>query len=438
MMIFFLLEFSHFSFTYCQINNSVAYDSEQRLQLFTTHLSEFIDLARTNNPLIKAANSKIKAAFASVMYQRSLDAPQVGIEFMQSPVRYFPIIFMNQMEVDYSIQQMVPFPGKRNAMANAEQKRKEMLDMDKSTLEQDIIRSVKSAYYELYLIYRKMELNSENQILIKNFEEIARKQYEIGLGKQADVLRAQTELASLANEEIILKQNLKSAEAMINVLCNRPVTMEVGFILEIEPKAVDFNLDDISHLSEIHRPELKSMELNTQMKKAELYVAQREYYPDFMVRGMYRSMMDNRDDWALMVGITLPIAPWSSHKFSSAVEKTNENVFQSEFEYNYMKNMVSSQVLDALTKINSSYERLTLNKLTVIPKAQQTLESAIVSYQTGKQDFMLLIDIERMLIMAKQEYQMAVMNFFYSQAQLERAVGLSIEEMEKYLKGEYK
>ena len=48
---------------------------------------------------------------------KSLDPPQVAFEFYQSPISAFPNPFKDQMEYDYSIQQMFPFPGKLGAMA---------------------------------------------------------------------------------------------------------------------------------------------------------------------------------------------------------------------------------------------------------------------------------------------------------------------------------
>jgi outer membrane protein TolC len=80
-------------------------------------------------------------------------------------------------------------------------------------------------------------------------------------------------------------------------------------------------------------------------------------------------------------------------------------------------------------------ERLKLSKESAIPQAQQTLVSAMAAYKTGKEEFLMLIDIQRMIAMAKLDYHMAVMNLLDSQSQLERAVGLSIDEIGQSLKG---
>ena len=96
-----------------------------------------------------------------------------------------------------------------------------------------------------------------------------------------------------------------------------------------------------------------------------------------------------------------------------------------------MKNMVASEVNDALLKVQSSMQRLSLSRETLIPQALETLRSALAAYQTGKDEFLMLLDTQRMLVMAKMDHHMAVMSLLDAQSQLERAVGLSIDEIDK-------
>jgi outer membrane protein TolC len=399
--------------------------------IMKSRLNGIIEDALRNNPTLKAAGNKIDASKASEHYVKSLDPPQVTVEFYQAPVSSFPNLFKDQMEYDYSIQQMIPFPGKLSAMAASEQKRTEMLSADRQTREQEIVRNVKTIYFDLYLKNRQIEINSETRALVREFVDIARKQYELGMGKQSDILRAQTELSSLANDSIVLVQQRRSMEGMLNALCNRSVTTEIGAIPEIEPDVRDYDLNALLAIAEKNRPELKSMEYGVEMQQAERKASGKEYLPDFMVRGTYKQMTALPDDWSLMIGATVPIAPWSLGKNASGTIRGDANIKTAQGDLDNMKNMIASEVNDALLKVKSSMERLTLSKESAIPQARRTLASAMASYRTGKEDFLMLIDIQRMLAMAKLDYHMAVMNLLDSQSQLERAVGLSMDEIDK-------
>jgi outer membrane protein TolC len=329
------------------------------------------------------------------------------------------------MEVDYFLQQMLPFPGKLSAMAGAEKKRAEMLAAESKSLSEEVMRSMKEAYFELYLVDRRMELLRENHVLLKNFEEIARKQYEVGMGKLSDVLRAQTELSTLCSDSIGLEQTRTSAQAMANALRNKPVDEQIAVIPEILPDFREYTYEKIAPLAENSRPELQSMKLATAMQQAEFVVAKKERYPDFMVRGAYKRMAEVPDAWEIMVGMTVPIAPWSLKKYSAGERSAGASMSQSTEEYNAMRLMIASQVLDALSKMQSNQAQVRILRGTIFPQAEQSLQATLAAYQTGKQDFMTLVDTERMLLDAKRDYHMAVMRLLAARAQLERDVSIA-------------
>jgi cobalt-zinc-cadmium efflux system outer membrane protein len=396
---------------------------------FNAKLHMLITAAR-DNPRLQAAEAKVRASLSSITIRKALDPPQVGVEFYQAPVSAFPNPFRDQMEYDFSVQQMLPFPGKLGAMAGAQEKQTQMLQADRRTQELDIIRNIKSLFFEVYFKYRQMEINQETMKLVRSFVDIARKQYEVGRGKQSDILRAQTEIASLANDSIVLVQERKSMEGMVNALSARPVTAEIGFIPEIVPRISNYDLSPLLTLAEQNRPEFKSMGSGIEMAQAERLAARKELFPDFMIKGTYKQMVRAKDDWSLMVGATIPVAPWSMRKYSAGSMRADAAISEAHGELANMKNMIASEVNDALLKMESARERMRLSRETEIPQAQQTLESALAAYMTGKEDFLMLIDIQRMLVMTKLDYHMAVMTFLDSQSRLERAVGLSIDEID--------
>lgn len=397
---------------------------------FNAELQMLIEAAH-DNPRHKAADARVAASSSSVRIQKSLEPPLLGVEFYQAPVASFPNPFKDQMEYDYSIQQMLPFPGKLGSMAGAEQKRTEMLKAERQTVEQDIVQKVRKAYYELYLLDRRMEINSQTRELVRGFVDIARKQYELGMGKQSDVLRAQTELLSIVNDSITLIQQRKSMEGMLNALCNRPVTTGIGFVPEIDPVLTDYDLSSLLAAAEKNRPELISMQAGVEMRRAELSAARKEYLPDFMVRGTYKQMMQGDDYWSVMAGVTIPIAPWSFGKYSSGTARSDANIREAQAELENMKNMIAAEINDALLKVASGEERLKLSRETAIPQAQKALESAMTAYKTGKQEFLMLVDIQRMLVTARLDYHMATMNLLDSKAQLERAAGINPDEIDE-------
>jgi cobalt-zinc-cadmium efflux system outer membrane protein len=393
-------------------------------------LDELISEALRNNPQLRAGRNQTAAARTRVNQVTSWDAPQVGVEFFQTPIQSFPNPLKNQMEMDYFVQQMFPFPGKLSAMGSMAESNAKMMDQGYKGLERKVLRDLKSAYYELYLVQRKIQINGENQELMRRFVDIASKQYEVGMGKQQDILRAQTELSTLVNAGLNLQKERQVDEAMINTILSRPPNGPLGYVPDIETDVPRWTLEQLRPLALESRPELKAMNFNIDMNKEELSLSKREYYPDLMARVMYKDMaMTSNDFWSVMIGVSIPLAPWSSGKYTSKVEETQLNVHKAEDEYASMRNMTLFEVQDALVKVQTNQNLVMLYKNTVIPQAEQTLQSTIASYQTGKTEFLMLIDAYRMVLMSKLDYHMSVMSYMASQAALEQAVGMNISEL---------
>jgi outer membrane protein, heavy metal efflux system len=390
-------------------------------------LDLLISEALAQNPQLQAARNRAAAAKTRIKQASAWEAPQIGVDFYQTPVQSFPNPVKDGMETDYFIQQMIPFPGKLSAMGEVSRHSAAMLEQDIRITERKIIRELKTAYYELYLLQQKILINRENQSLMQKFIAGALKQYEGGMGNQSDILRAQTEFSLLLNEETILHSELQSVEAMIHTLLNHPVYTPLGSVAEIRPDSISWTAEQLQSLAFTNRPDLIAMNYNIDMNKADLVSSRREYYPDVMARLMYKNMTDTEHDfWSLMIGMDIPLAFWSGNKFKYKAEENRLKVAEAEDQLQTMKNMVSYEIRNTLLTLQTRYGSLNMYRKTLVPQSEQTLQSTLAAYQTGKTEFLMVLDAYRMLLMARQEYHMSLMNYMVSRAQLEQAVGLEI------------
>ena len=394
------------------------------------NLDSLIVEAKQNNPQLKALRSKVMASESKVGQVSAWEPPQIGVEFFNSPIQSFPNPFKNQMEYDYFIQQMFPFPGKIGNMKKAAHNNALMTNQEYHTLEKKIIRDIENSYYDLFFIQKKIEINKDNQELMKQFVEIAARQYEVGMGRQPDIIRSQTELSTLINEGINLQKEATDATTMINIIINREANSPLGIVPEADDSIPVLTYERISRLAFENRPELKGMQFNIEMNKSELAFSRREYYPDLMVRLMYKNMTNTGNDfWSAMFGVNVPFAFWSKNKYTNKVEEDEANIQKAEEDYNSMKNMITYDVQNALVKLETNRNLKDLSKNTIIPQAEQTMQSTIAAYQNGKTEFLMVLDAYKMLFMSRLDYYMYLMNFMQAKAQLEQAVGLDLNEI---------
>jgi len=137
--------------------------------------------------------------------------------------------------------------------------------------------------------------------------------------------------------------------------------------------------------------------------------------------------VEGKDLWAAMFSINLPFAPWSSGQYSGKIEENELAARAAGESLADMRNMVQAEVRDAWAKTVSKWEQVERFRHTILPQAEQSLQSALVSYETNRTDFLSLLDSYRMLQMLKMDYFMLVGEYHASMALVERAVGEDLQ-----------
>ena len=387
-------------------------------------LDELITEALSNNPQLAAARQASSAARARIDQATSLDAPQAGVEFFQTPVKSFPNPIKDGMETDYYIQQMIPFPGTLAGMGKAAGNYADMAGQEYKALERKIIRDLKAAYYKLYFVEREIGINREIQDLLEELNRIASINYEVGKGDQAGILRIQTELSTLRIDELNLDKEKKVTMAMVNTILGRPAGSDIDPAEDIRQEIPPLSLHRLDSLALQTRPELRGMESNIKMNEAELFVSKRELFPEFMLRFMYKDMkMTGNDYWSTMIGFTVPQAFWSRAKYRAKVEESRINIQKAEEEYENMRNMVVFQVHEAFENLQANSKIIRYYQDNLLPQAEQTMQSTIAAYRAGTMDFLMAMDAVRMFFESRLDYQKGIMDCMVSLADLEQAVG---------------
>ncbi len=396
-------------------------------------LSSLVAEALQNNPALKAAAFQVGAARLSPDQVWYLEPPEFDVDFFRTPIHSFPNPVENGTEVDYSMQQTFPFPGKISSRIQAGNQRVGMSEAELASLQWKIIREVKNGYYRLYLLDRRLEINRDDQALLNEFVAIARKRYEVGTGNLADILRAQTELITLQTDHFTLTQTRRSDEARLNALLNRKTDRPFPPVGALNPDSADWTLPQIRPLIEEYHPELRRLKAEAEMRAAEQAVTAKDFYPDFMVKATYMDMNHAADFWSLMVGMNLPLAFWSAPKYRAGYGQSVANLNQAKAEEADLANLLAANAQDALLQTGSDWNLVQVSKHVLIPQAEEALQSALSAYQDGKTEFLNLLDAYRALNQAKLDGETAVMELFAGQAELEQAVGLSLDEIRKKL-----
>ena len=156
-------------------------------------LGELISEALQANPDIAATQKNRDALWERSPQAKAWDDPRLsfGVRNLPTDDGDFNKIDMTTKEV--SLSQVIPLPGITSLREKVAIQEAKSADRMHDYTRLQVIRAVKKAYFELYLVNRHINTAEKNRDLLDQFAEIARSNYIVGNGLQQDVLKAQIE-----------------------------------------------------------------------------------------------------------------------------------------------------------------------------------------------------------------------------------------------------
>lgn len=373
-----------------------------------------------NNPEIQAAAHQIRVMEEKARQMGTLDDPE--LRYMRDEMPDFR--WKEPMVNRFELMQMVRFPTKLFSESNIGNIQVKHAHHEHLEIINRVLTQMKSMYYELWFIQQAIVLTKENIGLMRKFARTAETKYTVGEITQQDALKARVELAKLENEIIKLRQQELGIKAMLMGILNRPADDTVGYAMIPEELIFKPTLDLLQEIALQNRPLLLHESLSIDENLTMLSLAKQEYVPDLKFGLQYvTGPLSDFKGWGVSAGVTIPFAPWTLGKAGGRVKEAEYNVQRSIAVYNATRNMVSSSIAALYHKVLSYKNQLETYQLRILPEARQSLEASVIAYQTGKTDFLMLLDAYRTVVNFRMEYFMLRMQYEQSIAELELATG---------------
>lgn len=364
------------------------------------------------------ARKKWEAIQAKVKSEKTLGNPTLGYEKMYSGD-----------EVNYTVSQEFPFPGKLYAKGRIATYESLMAEQAYRAKEKEIRAEVKKTYALFLLAHQSSELFKETVDLMEQFARIAESKYAAGKGLQSDALKAQTELSKMIQMKIMAEAEKETAQAMLNVLLNLPVENRLEIRDVSSKKNINLKLEEGLNLAAQNRPELLEAQHHARHFGTMLWSSRLEYLPDFMVSYRYRTARSPSMDktYDIMVGASVPLWFWKQKSMVTAAKLENE---MANYEYKSMQNRTQFEVKNSFVKIQASQNLLGLYESAILPQAKSALKVSQASYVGDKVSFLELLDAQRSYLEAQLENFKLVADYQGQIADLERILGIEIAEVQ--------
>jgi len=388
-------------------------------------LKDYLAYAALKNPQLEGAFNRWKAALEMVSQARTLPDPRFNYGYFIQEVE----TRVGPQEQRVGLSQMFPWFGKLRLRGEAALEGANAMQQQYEAAKLRLFDEVKQAYYELYYVGRAVGVATENVDLLKQLEEIARSKYESGAAEHGDVIKAQVELDKLRDRLRTLQDFKHPLVARLNAALNRPAESALPFPTNHSPGVLPSGTAQLLEQLKSSNPELKSLDFLAEKDKAAIALARKEFYPDvtlgvdYIQTGEARmtGVSDSGKD-PVMVGFSVNIPLWWG-KYRAGVREAQRRYAATQQDRQDRANRLSIDLRLALFKYQDAERKIALYRDALIPKADQNLKVIQRSFETGKSDFLSLIDAERILLEFQLTYERAVADREQGLATVEKLVG---------------
>ena len=360
-------------------------------------LGVVLDAVTQANPRLDAARSSARAARARVPGRTRPPDPVLQLGWMNyelPSLRPMDAIGMTQLQ----LMQMVPVAGKLRLAGVAETARADAVATRVADVSLDLRARAAMVFYDIYAVDGSLAVAHGTLRLLQDIGDIAVKMYQVGDGRQADVLRANVEQARMQEEIIRMQAMRETMTARLNALRNDPLNRSVGTTrLPLFPGVVP-GLDSITRLADAGRPMIRAGAQDVDAADAAAQLARREIWPDLQLGVQYGQQPgpDGAQRMAsLMVGASLPI--FARQRQYQMREETDAMRAMAAADLLAMRAETRGAVGEAYASLGRARRLAELYQTTVLPQARATVASSLAAYRVGTVNFMTLLDAQMTL-----------------------------------------
>ncbi|MCJ7777008.1 MAG: TolC family protein [Sedimentisphaerales bacterium] len=180
-------------------------------------LQDYLSYAALNNAGLKAAFEEWKSALEQIPQVKVLPDPQFTYGYYIQEVETKP----SPQSQQFQLMQVFPWFGTIEARTDAAASTAKAAKKRYESAKLKLFFEVKEAFFEYSYLARAIEIAKQNLQLAGHFEEVARTKYTTSEVTHPDIIRAQVELAKMADELKALEEFRKPLSARLISALNR-------------------------------------------------------------------------------------------------------------------------------------------------------------------------------------------------------------------------
>ncbi|ADJ28487.1 TolC family protein [Nitrosococcus watsonii] len=387
-------------------------------------VTQLVESVLSHHPGLKARQAALEAAEYRIAPAGALDDPTLS--YSTAPDTLDSSRRFNQR---LGLSQALPWPGKLALQKQAAQEEARAIAENEGALRLQVAAAAKTLFAEWFYVHRALTINQDHQALLQELRRIAEIQYATGRAGQQDALQAEVAQARLEVEAVTLDRRRREVQARINALLNRPPQTRVPLPAGLPQLTIPLpRLAQLQMTALGAHPELARIRARIAGAKAQVGLAEKDFYPDFQIMAGYNSFWDDpAKRWTLGFSINLPFD--YSNKRSAALDAARADLRQVRWRFTDREARLLGELEASRAAVEENEAVIKVYLRRLAPLAQDNLEAARADYRAGAGPFLNVIDAERQQLRTENGLARVRADYLRQLAQLEQWMGIPLDQL---------
>ncbi len=391
---------------------------------------EALQYAYIKNPEIKSARESWKSMIEDFRIITGYPDPQLMVTYFPSPIE----TRLGPQDWNLNLSQTIPFPGKLTQKGKIiESKvRASKLKLDKTV--KKVTTDIIISYQEIYYIQQAIAIAKANYNLGLELLKIGETAYADNQSNFYDISKAQTQVAQIQYDILLLEELAQSEKVKINSLLNRMPDKKIGAVGELKHRNVSYSLQEIYSLFLTHQEDILIAREKIIESDEQVVLSKFDTLPSFKLGLFYAGIGDpnvakppsNAGDDAIGIQFGFNIPIWSG-KNNGRTEKALAGKRKAISDKIRLANMGKTKISRAWFKLKNSERLIVLYKNTLLPQSLKSVQTAETWFRQGEGSFSDFLEVQATAYNFKLSLERAKADYNQTLAQLELLVGIPLD-----------
>lgn len=418
-------------------------------------MQEAIDYALENNPTTKNARLELMISKATVKETTAQGLPQVTGSYNLDYNPRIPVVFLpNQppfgdptnpsdviparFGVSYSsglgvnVSQMI-FDGSFFVGLRAAKTLLELTGKDLQKAENDVVESVKKAYFGVLVNQERIRLAIANMARIDTLLKETKSLNEAGFAEKIDVSRIQVQRNNIYTQMQRSQTALEVSKQILKVQMGMPLEYDVVLSETLRELNKEEDLARLLVEEGTERIEIQQISTQLELTGLDLKNNQVQYMPKIDLIGNARrngagnewGTVFSSDNWfgSSLIGVSMSVPIFDGFAKAARIQKNRVQINQLENQRLFLRESFKSELFTAKANLKNDLSILEV-QMENLKLAEEVYQIARIKYNEGIGSNLEVVEADASLIEAEINYLGALYDGLISKVNLEKALGL--------------